>query len=347
MKKNIVFISLSIFIFSCQQKEKRDLSTPLKIELFKIEDTSVRAIQAVDENTMYYAGSIGDVAYTTDGGNSWNKNYIRYQDTIVPQFRSIAKNKTDIFVLSIANPALLYKITNGKKTLVYKEDHENTFYDSMAFFDDQKHGIAVGDPIEGCPSIILTSDGGNSWQKVSCELLPKFEKGEAFFAASNTNIKIINHTVWIATGGRRARILKSTDSGKSWTSYDTPILQGFQSQGIYSIDFYDENRGIVIGGDYVNPYDNCQNKAITIDGGLTWQIVSDNEDPNYKSCVQYVPKSGGKEIFAVGRTGISYSNDGGITWKDVSNDQFYTIQFVDENTAWLGGNKTIGRLRLN
>lgn len=72
-----------------------------------------------------------------------------------------------------------------------------------------------------------------------------------------------------------------------------------------------------------------------------------DKKPNYKSCVQYVPGTNGKEVFAVGKTGISYSNDAGITWKKVSKEGYYVIDFVDKNTAWLAGNEKIGKLVLN
>ena len=176
--------------------------------------------------------------------------------------------------------------------------------------------------------------------------LPEFEEGEAFFAASNTNIKTIGSTVWIASGGKKARILKSDDFGNTWQIFDTPIIQGDGPQGIYSIDFTDKNNGIAIGGDYSKPLENKANKAITNDGGKTWTLVADGQNPNYKSCVQYVPNTNGKEVFAVGKTGISFSNDGGITWKEVSKDSYYAIQFVDKNTAWLSGNNKLGKLIL-
>ena len=99
--------------------------------------------------------------------------------------------------------------------------------------------------------------------------------------------------------------------------------------------------------DFSKSLENKANKAITINGGKTWQLVADGQNPNYKSCVQYVPNTNGKEIFAVGKTGVSYSNDGGISWKDVSKESYYTIQFVDKNTAWLSGNNKLGKLILN
>lgn len=331
---------------SAQKIVKRTFKN-IKIQEFKIDRSSIRTLVAFDANTVYYAGSVGDFGFTKDGGKTWTTNNIKYQDTIIPHFRSLAKNGDDFYALSIANPALLYKISKEKTELVYTENHEKVFYDALQFFDDGVHGIAVGDPTENCASVILTSDGGKTWNKISCDTLPLFADGEAFFAASNTNIKTLGSTVWIASGGIKARILKSDDFGKTWQIFDTPIIQGNGPQGIYSIDLADKNNGIIVGGNYSKPLENKATKAITKDGGKTWVLVTDHQNPNYKSCVQYVPNTNGQEVFAVGKTGISFSNDAGYTWTEVSKDDYYAIQFVDKNTAWLSGNQKIGKLILD
>jgi len=346
MKRISLFISVFLLMISCKEEHIPRNIDSIEIEEFKMEGTSIRAIQVIDSDNLLFVGSIGDVGYTSNAGKSWTKKYIIYQDSIKPHFRSIATNKKDDFALSIANPALLFEITGTETSLVYKEENEKVFYDSMQFFDDNIHGIAVGDPTENCASIILTDDRGFTWKKLSCENLPKFEDGEAFFAASNTNIKTLGNTVWIASGGTKARVLKSDDFGQTWQIFDTPIIQGNGPQGIYSIDFADKNNGIIIGGDYSKPLENKANKAITKDGGKTWTLVANNQSPNYKSCVQYVPNTQGKEVFAVGKTGISFSNDSGNSWKNVSKESYYAIQFVDKNTAWLSGNEKIGKLIL-
>jgi len=345
MKKILFIFSISILCFSCKKEyQPRDFNT-ISIQEFKMNSTSIRTIHALSADEIYFAGSIGDIGHSSDGGKSWTNKYIKYNDSIIPHFRSMASNGTDLFVLAVESPTLLYKITDNTSKLVYSENHEKAFYDSMKFFDTN-NGIAMGDPTDNCLSIILTSDGGNSWHKIPCDKLPLAADGEAAFAASNTNIKVLKNTVWIVTGGKKARVFKSIDKGQSWEVYDTPIVQGIQTQGIYSVDFFDENNGIIFGGDYSKPNLNTSNKAITIDGGKTWTLVADNQTPNYKSCVQYVPNTNGKEVFAVGKTGVSFSNDGGITWKDVSKDSYYTIQFVDKNTAWLSGHEKIGKLVL-
>jgi|TARA_B110000208_G_C11789278_1_gene436831 photosystem II stability/assembly factor-like uncharacterized protein len=346
MNRLLFILVTGLLLFSCKENyEPRELDSVSIIE-FTVDSSSIRAIQVINDSTIFYAGSRGDIGYTNDNGVTWSKQSLTYQDSIIPNFRSIATNGKDIFALSIVSPALLYKISGEKTELVYSENHPKAFYDALQFFDDGIHGIAVGDPTEDCPSIIITEDGGITWNKIACENLPKFEEGEAYFAASNTNIKIIDKTVWMASGGKKSSVYKSVDYGNTWIENSTPIIQGIGSQGIYSIDFTDENNGIVLGGDYSKPLANDSNKAITKDGGKTWDLFAVGENPNYKSCVQYVPGTNGQEIFAVGFTGVSYSNDGGNTWKDVSEEKYFTIQFVDKNTAWLSGNNKIGKLVL-
>ncbi|CAM1372458.1 WD40/YVTN/BNR-like repeat-containing protein [Tenacibaculum xiamenense] len=344
----ILTLFLIVFsVISCKTDKASKSFVTAKIKQFKMDSCSIRAIHSVSNDTLYYADSKGNIGHTFDNGQSWSKTSIKYNDSLVPHFRSIAVNNDTVFALSVANPALLYKTFNKYTELVYKEEHSKVFYDSMHFLDDGKHAIAVGDPTENCPSIIISSDYGNTWCKLSCDELPEFEEGEAFFAASNTNIKTLGNTIWIVSGGKKARVLKSSDMGKNWNIYTTPIVQGNGPQGIYSVDFYDQNNGIVFGGNYSNPEDNCANKAITKDGGKTWTLIADNQEPGYKSCVKYVPNSNGQEIVAIGKTGISYSKNGGENWSKISDIPFYTIQFVNEHSAWLGGPEKLGKLILN
>ncbi|WP_347174892.1 WD40/YVTN/BNR-like repeat-containing protein [Polaribacter uvawellassae] len=345
MKKYILLVCITIISFSCKQEYIVRSFDSVSIQKFDMDSTSIRAIIAVNSNELLFAGSRGDIGLTDDGGKTWDIEYLKYQNSIVPHFRSLAKTTSAVFALSVANPALLYKISNGEKTVVYKEEHEKVFYDAMTFLDD-KTGIAIGDPIDGCTSIIMTNDGGNSWKKIDCVNLPEVNEGEASFAASNTNIAFYKNNIWVVTGGTKARVLKSADKGKTWEIIETPFVQGNGPQGIYSVDFYDENNGIIVGGDFSKPEENKANKAITVDGGKTWTLVADGQAPNYKSCVKYIPGTKGKEVIAVGKTGVSFSNDGGITWKDISKDGYYAIDFVDKNTAWLSGHEKIGKLVL-
>lgn len=309
-------------------------------------DCSIRALEVIDENTLWFAGNKGIFGYTKDGGATWNIDSISKDGNLL-EFRSIAITANAVYLLNVGAPAyLLMSIDEGKNwKTVYQEDHQEVFYDCMKFWDEQ-NGIAMGDPIDGCLSVIITEDGGNNWQKLSCSELPPTSEGEAAFAASNTNIALVGNHAWISSGGAKARIFHSPDQGKSWEVVETPLQQGGKMTGIFTIDFYDENHGIIFGGDWEDQKNNTGNKAITSDGGKSWQLLTDGQGPGYRSCVQYIPATEGKGILAVGIPGISISGDGGQNWEEIDQTYFYTIRYAPSGkVAWLAGKNKIGRMK--
>ncbi|MDO9275399.1 MAG: oxidoreductase [Lutibacter sp.] len=343
--KNIAIITLFLtFLTACEKQYQPRETVKISIEKFNIDSAGIRAIEIVNDSSVVYASSNGIIGILTGNGKFVETKKI-ITDTIVPHFRAIAFNKVAVFALSVENPALLYRYKNNEVELVYKEVHEKVFYDCLKFFDEL-NGIAIGDPTNDCLSVLITRDGGNSWGKMDCKNLPKIEVGEAAFAASNTNIAIVGENAWIVTGGLKARIFHTPDMGLTWKVYDTPIVQGKNSTGIYTVDFYSEKQGIICGGDYTDMHGNYANKAITNDGGKTWESVSENTEPKYVSCVQYVPNTKGKEVFAVSENGIFYSKSSGKTWEKVSNEGFHTIRFVNENTAWVSGSEVIAKITI-
>lgn len=309
--------------------------------------SSIRALEVVDDATVWFAGSEGMYGYTQDGGQSWHTDSIRW-DTLKPHFRSIAVTEEAVYLLSIASPALLFRSADRGQNwqLVYREDDPAAFYDAMTFWDSQ-NGIAMGDPTDGCLSVIRTRDGGRTWQKISCADLPAAVEGEAAFAASNSNIAVYGDHAWIVTGGARARAFHSPDRGNTWEVFDTPIKEGGQMTGIYTVDFYDEKNGVIFGGDWNDKPNNYRNKAVTKDGGRTWQLVADGRNPGYRSCVRYAPGGEGQILMATGIPGLAYSLDGGKSWKDLSTESFYTLRFgSDWRQLWLAGNGKVARLLL-
>lgn len=343
MRFFIVLLALP-FLFSCSS-ETSNTFTEVQIERFFTDSLSIRAITPVDENAVWFAANNGRVGLID--AKTPKLATIHYEDSILA-FRSIAKIDKAVFVLSIANPAVLYKIgvENREATKieeVYVEHGETVFYDAMAFWNNQE-GIAMGDPVGGCLSIIVTRDSGETWKKIPCDKLPKTEKGEAAFAASNSNIALYNNHVWIVSGGKRARIFHSADKGENWNVYETPIIQGKAMTGIYSVDFFDEKTGVIFGGNWDDQAFNEGNKAITRDGGKTWKLLSNGEGPGYRSSVRFVPGTNGHGLVAVGSPGISYSADQGVSWNDLSTEGFYAIEFVNDTVAFASGRNKISKL---
>ena len=323
-----IFFLLSISNLFSQSKQVSIKQTKGK-NIFQI-DCSIRALEVENDSTCWFAGSKNKFGYTNDYGKTWKENVIKY-DTFDLEFRSISVTTNFIFVLSVASPALLFKI--DKKTLnyklVYKETNEKAFYDSMQFWDDE-NGIAVGDPTANCMSIVLTKDGGNSWKKIACESLPSSKEGEAAFAASNTNISLVDQKAFIATGGKDANVLVGTDYGKSWKKYKTPIIQGEKMTGIFSVDNLSMDTAIIAGGDWSAKQKTDNAMAITKDGGNSWQLIENN--PGYISCIQFIPKT--KSLVASSTTGIYYSEDLAESWVKISDEGYYTFR-VSENGKYL------------
>ena len=92
--------------------------------------------------------------------------------------------------------------------------------------------------------------------------------------------------IWFATGGHAARVFHSSDRGQTWQVFDTPILHGPDSAGIFSIVFRDPTHGVIAGGDYKHPTQDGPNLAFTNDGGRTW-TVSQIFPQSYYSAVAY------------------------------------------------------------
>lgn len=347
------WISLLTFfiLIGCQSKNNTPISS-VNIETLYESDSSVRALTTY-KNHIYFADHHGHIGTISLTDFSVQIDSVPYSNE-PPAFRSIAVNSQGVYALSIENPALLYKADpQGQLTLVYKEASEGVFYDALHFANDSI-GYAFGDNYDGCMSVLNSIDGGLHWEKVSCDLLPASEIGEGAFAASNTNIESHGAHVWMATTqGKVYRkthletsLMKHSQNGTKdfWEAVQTPLVSDSATHGIYSMDFYDENTGVIYGGDYTQPTNNKNNFAITTDGGTTWNLIADGSNLGYKSCVQFVPDSNATQLVVVGFTGIGVSNNGGNTWISISDEGFYTLRFIDRNTAIAAGKNRIAKL---
>ena len=317
--------SALILLYSCSS----DIQLPesLQIDNVQMEGLSIRAIQALDEDICWFSGSNGSFGYTMDGGLLWSVDSIPEAKGM--ELRSIAvQNDSTVFVMTVGSPALIFRTSSrGKKwTEVYRNESEDVFFDSMKFWDTYQ-GIAFGDPNNGCFHILTTRDGGNTWQRVSCERLPDYVEGEAAFAASNTNIKCFGQEGWIITGGTASRLLYTADRGSSWSVYPTPIHQGGEMTGGFSMDMWDGKKGVVIGGNWEEPEDNSESLIRTLDGGKNWTLIKGEGTPGYRSCIQYVPGYKGNWLLAIGYPGMDLSADGGESWKHMNDEKWFSFSF--------------------
>lgn len=327
----VICLFFGIGIFNTQK---------IKFQTLLIDDISIRALEIWD-GKVWYSGTNSKFGYVSLSDNL-DKKQIKTSDKRL-QFRTLAQNKTHFYLVNIESPAYFFKV--DKKTLLFEnfatDSSKTAFYDAIHFVDDRRM-YAFSDPDENhnLKLKFMISDTKKD-VFIATHHNYKLSEGEAAFAASNTNIASYKNAVWVATGGKKSRILKSTD-GTKFEFIDIPFVQGTSSQGIYSIDFYNENFGIAVGGDYTKQNSNINNIATTEDGGKTWKIQASGKNAGYSTCVKIRPHSKGKDIIAIGDQHISISHDFGKTWKKISDAKgFYTFQWVDKQTIILAGKNKI------
>jgi photosystem II stability/assembly factor-like uncharacterized protein len=257
---------------------------------------SLRGVSAVSREIAWASGAHGTYLRTTDGGRTWTPAQV--PDAATLDFRAVvASSATEAFLMS-AGPGdqsrIYHTVDAGQHwQMQFTNTNPKGFFDSMAFWDT-KHGVVLGDPIpDGSGTLkfeLLLTDDGQTWRPIPPSQLPPAVEGEGAFAASNTCIAInpsgSDSNLWFATGGKTARVFHSADRGQTWQVFDTPILHGPDSAGIFSIAFRDALHGVIAGGDYKHPNDDGPNLAFTEDGGKTWTLP-DLHPLAYFSAVAY------------------------------------------------------------
>lgn len=291
-----------------------------------------RAVQ-ITNNRIYAAGQHGQIAIH----RLRNCRLITEKNEVVPgieDFRDLfckSDNSGCIYMNSGKDAIIYHRDGNGNFDKVF--DKPNVFLDGMSFWDD-RHGIVFGDPVDGKFFIASTDDGGKSWDELNG---PEAIENEAGFAASGTSIQTLRDSiVYIGTGmGSESHVFRSFDRGKNWKTLQTPIRSGDDGFGIYSMCFWNDSTGLIIGGSYL---DSTYNKKIcyfTDDYGESWSNRSKGL-PGYMSCVQ--SSQDGNVIVATGRLGTYYSINQGKSWDWLTNEPYYTCNISNNSIVLTGKN---------
>ena len=298
---------------------------------------SLRGLSVVTENIVWVSGSAGTVGRSVDGGKNWTWMTVKgFEKT---DFRDIeAFDSTTAIIMGIADPAYILKTTNSGQNwkVVFKDTTKGMFLDAMEFWNEQS-GIVIGDPIGDKIFIARTFNGGENWRSIPAANIPTADKGEAFFASSGTNVRMLNNAEAVfVSGGLLARLFIRDKK------IDLPILQGKESTGANSVAVKNKKCLIVVGGDFNAKDDTTKNCVITMDGGKTFTepVIGPH---GYRSCVEYLGK---KSWVSCGLNGVDYSNDEGLHWSWISKDSFHTVRKAKKGKAVYlsGGGGRIGKL---
>ena len=298
--------------------------------------TSLRGLCVVNDNIIWVSGSRGIVGKSSNAGRTWRWMNVPGYDSI--EFRDIeAFDANNAIIMAVGEPAYILKTSDGGETWkkVYENKTKGMFLDAMDFVSGSK-GIVVGDPINKRVFIAETNDGGATWQDWPEDKRPLADSGEAFFAASGTNIRLFRNNNWfLVSGGTRSRLFTDDDV------IDLPVIQGKETTGANSVSVFHEGnlkagkKMIVVGGDFNNAASTEKNCFYTSNGGKTWK-TPEIPPHGYRSCVEYLSM---KDVISCGLNGVDFSTDGGKTWEWISKEGFHVCRIARIGTAiFLAGN---------
>lgn len=296
---------------------------PTVVPLLSNIPSSIRGLSVVNDDVAWFSGSKGHVGRTINGGKSWQFSQIKLFEKV--DFRSLyAFDSMRAIVANAGSPASILLTTDGGKNWreVYHNEHADIFLDGIDFWDERT-GVIYGDPINGKMMLLKTLDGGETWKEIPEGQRPTLENEEASFAASGTGIRCIGkNKMVIATGGMVSRLWVSTDRGERWASTPTPIVQGRNSAGIFSVGV-EGKQWVIVGGDYLADSLSIKNSFYSGDEGKTWNAPM-NSTRGYRSAVEFID---GKTWIAVGQGGLDISSDHGKNWMPLNDEKgLHTIR---------------------
>jgi photosystem II stability/assembly factor-like uncharacterized protein len=228
---------------------KKILSTTAGDAGFQIQFTDMLNGRALIYN---FSSGVAQFLRTTDGGNTWDPF------TGAGIFYFVDSNNGWSYAGSgpqgANTPYMIYHTTNGGTNWSEQfADSVSGSYHSMQF-TDLNNGWIVGDSSK----VIKTTNGGTTWTRViNTGIDPASESKCVFFLNGNTG--------WIGTNDGNINsnptreVLHTTNGGASWAKEYTQ-----NSEGIFSIFFWDENNGWFTA-------DNCVQNCNGPDSLIIWQ----------------------------------------------------------------------------
>jgi len=332
MKFVVFFISFFFFLSLSHAQQIKVLTDSGKI--------SLRGLSVVNDSIIWASGSSGKVVRSVNGGNVFE--WITVEGYGQRDFRDVeAFDANTALIMAVDTPAIILKTIDGGKTWkeVFYDNRKGMFLDAMDF-DDKGTGLVIGDPINGNLFKATSVDNGNTWLTLNiADSSYGLNEGEAFFAASGTNIKMTrnkNCPTIAVTGGTKSRLMYADKF------YPLDIVQGKETTGANSIDVYDKN-AVIVGGDFnkdTSAFKNCV--LVELKKNPEFKL-SQTPPHGYRSCVTYITKD---KLITCGTSGVDISNDGGLNWQLISNESYHVCAKAKKgNAVFLAGkNGRIARL---
>jgi len=274
------------------------------------------------KDSMVYTANSNGALYATNLKTEKSTNLLKNRK--FEEMRDLEFSGKDILGMQSGTYGLIAK-TDTENFIEYITPKSSmwigTFLDGMDILKNT--GFIMGDPKKGFFSLYYSENAGLEWKE--CDGKVAAMDGEAGFAASGTNVQVLNDSTFVfVSGGSKSRFFKTTNKGKTWKITSLPYMTS-ESSGAFSIYMFSEQIGVIVGGDYKNPDLSLNISFFTDDGGEFW-INSETQPRGYRSCV--IEEKG--VFYACGTNGLDYSQDFGNTWKPFANGNFYALFSYEE-----------------
>lgn len=284
--------------------------------------TSLRGLSVVDDNTIWLSGSNGTVARSTDGGKNFEWQTVSGYEK--RDFRDIeAFDANTAVIMAVAEPAIILKTNNGGKSWykVFEDTTKGMFLDAMDF-NEKGEGIVIGDPVNGSMFQAISVQRGESWFDFKMlDSSRRLNTGEAFFAASGSNIKYTankDYPVVFVTGGITSRLFYKN------RFYALPMLQGKESTGANAVAISENGKNaVIVGGDFATDTFSMLNCVVVQLKKEPLIVVAQTPPHGYRSCVEYISSN---KLITCGTSGVDISKDGGVNWELISKQGFHVCK---------------------
>lgn len=258
------------------------------------------AVSFADASHGMAVGDAGVITRTTDGGATWD---LPVTGTIM-----------SFYDVSYVNP--LTATAAGLSGTIVRTTDGGTTWDLQSGISSHIEGIAFTDAdrgvVTGLGTVYLTTNGGQNWSYVGGGV--GNDRYQCVRFASPTKAVVV---------GEYGQVLNSTDAGATWTRLTggsvTNWTGGAYPNALYDIHCLDASRAVITSGTIL---------LRTTDAGSTWQWQSISVGFYYG--VHFSGDLG--VIVGSNKTGqaaaISRTTDGGITWTNQVNGEYFRLNAV-------------------
>lgn len=290
-----------------------------------------RAIAFSPNGNVILAGSHSSVVlYDQNSGFAIDIDLKDFGDL---ELRSaVCLSDSQFVVANAGSPAFIFYTSNAGADWekVYTNDLPSAFIDGMVAVS-HKNLFAFGDQIEKSFLFLESKDGGLTWDNNISIPLP-LDSTEASFAASNSTILWAGDTLFVAVSGANDNyVLHTPNLGKTWSKISTNLRPG-PGAGIFSMA-YSNAHLVMVGGAYED-YESTNGNIEVYDLYRNEKVEVITPPNGYRSGVACIDST----CLSTGTTGTDVSFDGGVTWKQLNEERYFSIA-VNNGVFYLSGPK--------